>query len=245
MSSKPQLVVALDLPAYAPALRLARKLKGLVPWLKVGLELFGATGPRMVTALKDMDFKVFLDLKFHDIPNTVQRAVLATSRLGADMLTLHLSGGERMALAALEAVGSADHKPLLFGVTLLTSTAPGELFASRAQSAEALANLAKKMAIQAHRLGLDGVVCSGRDLGRIKRATGLCCLTPGIRLAPQADDQRRVVSPAQAVRQGADYLVVGRPISAAPDPVQAAHEILQAMNHAALATGGQQQGRRS
>ena len=227
------LVMALDFPAASPALRIAEKVRGIVPWVKVGLELFSAAGPRVVHALKDLGFAVCLDLKLHDIPNTVQGAVLAAARLRADMLTLHIVGGERMIRAAVEAANSTPHRPLLFGVTVLTSTAPGELFGSKARSAEALANIAKKLALRAQAWGMDGVVCSGHEVRKIRQTTGMRCLTPGIRPSHAAqDDQRRVVSPAKAVRAGSDYLVIGRPITAAPDPIRAAEEILRDMRKA-------------
>jgi orotidine-5'-phosphate decarboxylase len=227
------LVMALDFPAASPALRIAKKVRGIVPWAKVGLELFSAAGPRVVHALKELGFAVFLDLKLHDIPNTVHGAVLSAARLRTDMLTLHVAGGERMIRAAVDAVNNSPHRPLLFGVTVLTSMAPGELPGSRAQSARALANAAQKLALLARAWGMDGVVCSGREARKIRQTTGLSCLTPGIRPPHAArHDQRRVVSPAEAVRAGADYLVVGRPITAAPDPARAAEEILRDM-HAA------------
>ena len=227
------LVMALDFPEAAPALRIAEKVRGVVPWVKVGMELFSAEGPSVVHALKDIGFSVLLDLKLHDIPNSVQGAVLAAARLRTDMITLHVVGGERMIRAAVDAAHSSPHRPLLFGVTVLTSMAPGEFFASRAQSAKALVNVAKKLALHAQAWGMDGVVCSGHEVRRIRQATGLRCLTPGIRPAQTAqDDQRRTVSPAGAVLAGSDYLVVGRPITAAPDPVLAAKEILRAMQHA-------------
>jgi orotidine-5'-phosphate decarboxylase len=227
------LVMALDFPDAAPALRVAGKVRGLVPWVKVGLELFSAEGPRVVHALKDLGFAVFLDLKLYDIPHTVRGAVLAAVRLRADMLTLHLTGGERMIRAAVDAAHSGPHRPLLFGVTVLTSMAPGEFFGFRGQSARALANIAKKLALRARAWGMDGVVCSGCETRAIRRVTGLRCLTPGIRTASAAqDDQCRIVSPAKAVRAGSDYLVVGRPITAAPDPVRAAESILRDMHSA-------------
>jgi len=229
----PVLVMALDFPAAAPALRMAGNVRGIVPWVKVGMELFSAEGPHVVHALKDLGFSVLLDLKLHDIPNTVQGTVRAATRLRADMLTLHVAGGERMIRAAVEAAHGIPHRPLLFGVTVLTSMAPGEFCVSRAQSAKALANLAKKLAFHARAWGMDGVVCSGHEVRSIRQATGLRCLTPGIRSARAVhNDQRRTVSPSGAVRAGSDYLVVGRPITAAPDPVRAAEEILRDMQNA-------------
>jgi len=226
------LVVALDFPAFSPALRMAGNVRGIVPWVKVGMELFSAEGPRVVHALKDLGFSVLLDLKLHDIPNTVQGAVRAAARLRVDMLTLHVAGGERMIRAAAEAAHGSPHRPLLFGVTVLTSMAPDEFCVSRVQSAKSLANLAKKLALHARAWGMDGVVCSGHEVRGIRQATGLSCLTPGIRLSQAAqDDQHRTVSPAGAVRAGSNYLVVGRPITAAPDPVRAAKDILRDMQN--------------
>jgi len=228
------LVLALDFPAAAPALRLAGSVRGIVPWVKVGMELFSAEGPSMVHALKELGFSVMLDLKLYDIPNTVQGAVRAAARLGADMLTLHVLGGERMIRAAVDAALGSQHGILLFGVTVLTSMEPTEFFAASAQrSAKTLANVTKKLALHARDWGLDGVVCSGHEVRRLRKATGLRCLTPGIRPMQAAHyDQRRTVSPEGAVRAGSDYLVVGRPITAAPDPAQAAKEILRGMQNA-------------
>ena len=227
------LVMALDFPRASPALRIAEKVRGIVPWVKVGQELFCAEGPRAVHALKALGFAVFLDLKLHDIPNTVQGAVLAAIRLGADMLSLHIIGGERMIRAAVETAHGSPHRPLLFGVTVLTSMAPGEFFGSRAQSSKALANVVKKLAIRAQAWGMDGIVCSGHEVRNIRQATGLPCLTPGIRPGPASqDDQRRIISPAKAVRAGSNYLVVGRPITAARNPAQAAEDIVRDMHNA-------------
>jgi len=227
------LVMALDFPTAPPALRIAGKVRGIVPWVKVGLELFSAEGPRVVHALKDLGFAVFLDLKLHDIPNTAQGAVQAAVRLRADMLSLHMLGGERMIRAAVESAHGSPHRPLLFGVTVLTSMEPGEFFGSRAQSAKALANIAKKLALRAKAWGMDGVICSGHEVRMIRQATGLRCLTPGIRPGPAPqDDQRRIISPAKAVRAGSDYLVVGRPITAARNPAQAAEDIVREMHNA-------------
>ncbi|MCL1986215.1 MAG: orotidine-5'-phosphate decarboxylase, partial [Betaproteobacteria bacterium] len=229
------LVVALDFAAAAPALYVAEKVRNVVSWVKVGLELFSAEGPHVVHALKQFGFDVFLDLKLHDIPNTVQGAVLAAARLHVDMLTLHVTGGERMIRAAVDAINNSPRRPLLFGVTVLTSMEPGEFFTFGARSAKTLAGVAKKLALRAQAWGMDGVVCSGREVREIRRATGLRCLTPGIRpVHALQDDQRRVVSPAQAVRAGSNFLVVGRPITAAPDPARAAEEILREMQSASL-----------
>ena len=224
----PQLAVALDLPEKSRAVALAGQLRGTVPWCKVGMELFTHAGPGLLEELAGMGFKVFLDLKFYDIPNTVAQAVKAAAAVGVNMLTLHCQGGERMCRAAREAVASLPGKgPLLFGVTVLTSFAQGEM----PGISVGLSDFARTLADNAQSWGLDGVVCSGHEVVDIKSACpSLMCLCPGIRPSGSvADDQRRVMTPAQAVAAGADYLVVGRPIIAAPDPLLAAEQILADM----------------
>jgi orotidine-5'-phosphate decarboxylase len=248
MSAPPRLVAALDFAERSEAVRFAGKINGIVPWVKVGPELFCADGPRVVRELKGMGFSVLLDLKFHDIPNTVHRAVAAACGLRVDMLTLHIAGGERMIRAATDAARRSGHTPLLFGVTILTSTGPGEIFGSGARTPRAFAAVVKRLAIRAESWGMDGVVCSGHEARAVKRATKLRCLVPGIRPALRPDDaalrpprenppddQRRIVSPAEAARFGADYLVLGRPLVAAPDPAQAALNILASIRKAAPA----------
>lgn len=226
------LVLALDFPRAKEALALAEKLRGTVPWMKVGLELFTAEGPAMVRELKNMGFKVFLDLKFHDIPNTVKGAAKSASLLGADLTTLHHAGGERMAGAALEGVregaAAGGAATMLFAITILTSTSPEEAGFSAEELPRAVAGKAR----EACEWGLAGVVCSGHEAAAVKDACGtdFFCLCPGIRLeAGGADDQRRVMTPASALAAGADFLVIGRPITAAPDPVAAARKALAAM----------------
>ena len=223
-----ELVVALDFDDALEALNMATSLRGQAPWVKVGLELFTVEGPRVLYALKGLGYKVFLDLKLHDIPNTVGRATLACARAGADLVTLHLTGGERMCRAAVDAVRNLPNRPLVFGVTVLTSLADGELPGCR----EPLSDFARTLADDAACWGLDGVVCSGRECAGIKvRYPELRCLTPGIRLDQgEADDQKRVMTPAQAVAAGSDFLVVGRPITRASDPAAAAAAIHLDMN---------------
>ena len=251
-----ELVIALDYPAMDAALATARALRGAtnVPdagdhaggrlWMKVGLELFTASGPDVVARLQDMGFPVFLDLKFHDIPNTVRGAVRSAVATGADMCNIHLSGGERMCRAAVEGLAEGavarGHgvAPILLGVTVLTSVAPGELPGGADPSAEAA-----RLAVCGREWGLSGVVCSGYEAEGIKQRCGhdFICLTPGIRpAAPQGsgsggDDQRRVMTPAEAVRAGSDYLVVGRPVTGAAGlngPADAARRILAEMHGA-------------
>lgn len=228
-----KLVLALDLPEISAALAMARQMQGILDWLKVGLELFSLAGPALIGQLRELGFQVFLDLKMYDIPNTVARAVTAATASGANMLTLHCQGGARMCQAAREAVdvtsGKAE-KPILLGVTALTSFAPGEMPGVAASPAD----FALQLASMAPGFGLDGVVCSGQEVARVKSAQpSLLCLCPGIRPAVndpgqaqnRPDDQRRIVTPAMAVKDGADYLVVGRPILNASSPVRAAMAI--------------------
>lgn len=239
-----ELVIALDYPSLDAALAAARSLRGAADgrlWMKVGLELFSAAGPEAVIRLKDMGFPVFLDLKFHDIPHTVRGAVRSAVALGADMCTIHLCGGERMCRAAREglAEGAAARGdgmlPALLGVTVLTSVAPGELPGGADISAEVL-----RLAACGQGWGLSGVVCSGYETENIRRRCGrnFICLTPGIRPAlgeragAGGDDQRRVMTPAEAVRAGSDYLVVGRPVTGAACPADVVRRILAGMREA-------------
>lgn len=222
------LIVALDLPDAQKALAMASRLQGVAPWVKVGLELFIAAGPEIISRLKKLGFAVFLDLKLYDIPNTVAGAVRSAMGAGCDMLTLHLQGGARMCEAAVEA--SLGRDLLLLGVTALTSFAPGEMPGIELSPGEFAWNLAAKAA-DWH---LQGVVCSGFEAKRIKVAfPGLLCVCPGIR--PQAlgnDDQRRAMTPGEAVAAGADFIVVGRPILQAADPALAAAGIMESMRDA-------------
>ena len=228
----PVLAVAVDVPTAAPALALAAQLAGLPVWLKVGLELFTAEGPALVKNLLEQHVAVFLDLKFHDIPNTVRGAVRSATALGVHMTTLHLAGGEAMCRAAVAGrdEGMAGRKnasrPLLMGITVLTSDGAG-------QSQEAVTAQVVERALAAKEYGLDGIVCSGHEAAAVKAACGrdFLCLCPGIRFEGTAggDDQARVCTPSQAVAAGADFLVMGRPVTTAPDPAQAARRALKEM----------------
>ena len=225
-----RVVVPLDFPEAAPALALAARLDASLCRVKVGKELFTAAGPDVVRKLQDRGFDVFLDLKYHDIPNTVAGACRAAARLGVWMMNVHASGGEAMLRAAREAVDASAHRPLLIAVTVLTSLADRDLArigmqGTAAENVERLASLTREC-------GLDGVVCSAHEAPALRRANGrdFKLVTPGIRLAASAaDDQSRVVTPPQAVRLGADYLVIGRPITHAPDPVAALQSIQQSL----------------
>ena len=222
-----ELVVALDVAQAEQGIQLARSLKGTAPWVKVGLELFTVGGRDVISACKAMGFKVFLDLKFYDIPNTVGSAVAAAASMGVDMLTLHTQGGEAMCRAARAACQQSATKPLLFGVTVLTSMADGDLPAYTGR----LSHFAVELAQGAQAWGLDGVVCSGHEVQRIKQASpALLCLTPGIRPAgAAAGDQKRVMTPQEAVAAGSDFLVIGRPITRHAQPAQAAQEIMRSI----------------
>lgn len=224
-----QLVTALDFQTADEALALASMLRGVVPWMKVGLELFTAEGPPVISQLKNMGFKVFLDLKFHDIPNTVKGAAESAAKLGADLLTLHHAGGKRMARAALEGVEEAGRPTLVFAVTILTSASPEEAgFPCAAEVTEAVAAKAR----EARDWGLPGIVCSGHEAAAVKAVCGpeFFCLCPGIRLAGGSyDDQSRVMAPGEAIAAGADFLVVGRAIAKAADPAAAANAVLADM----------------
>lgn len=232
-AGKASLVAALDLPGREEALALVKNLpqrKDGSLWVKVGLELFVAAGPLLVTALRrDFPFPLFLDLKFHDIPTTVKKACLSAARLGVGMMNIHADGGEAMALAALEGreLGASDsgQKPLLLAVTVLTS---------QGGDSSLLGEEVLQKALLAKAWGLDGVVCSGQEAAAVKAICGhdFICLCPGIRPATAAhDDQARICTPAQALRAGADFLVVGRPITRAPDPGAAAEAILAEMHN--------------
>lgn len=226
------LVVALDMPEAPQAFEMAKKLAGTPVWFKVGLELFSIAGPDLVHSLKDMGFSVFLDLKMFDIPNTVQSAVRAAQAMGVDMLTIHTMGGERMARAALAGIDqSCEKTPLIMGVTVLTSMAQGELPFYTGDISGLAINLAKA----ASAWGLPGIVCSGFEVSGIKAQcpADFLCLSPGIRLADSStDDQRRIMTPAQAVQAGSDFLVVGRPITRSADPQQSTLRILHDMETA-------------
>ena len=237
----PRIIVALDVPDAAAALALAARLDASKCSLKVGKELFTATGPGLVRELAGRGFRVFLDLKFHDIPNTVAQACAAATRLGVWMLNVHASGGAAMMAAARDAVGRTAAeaglpRPLLIAVTVLTSLSAGDLAAIgvNASPEEQVLRLARLTQAQ----GLDGVVCSAREAAALKRALGpgFTLVTPGIRPeGSAANDQARVMTPPQAIAAGADHLVIGRPIAAAPDPQAALDAILASIAHGANA----------
>ena len=217
-----RLIVALDYPEAEPALRFVRKVAPELCRLKVGKELFTAAGPQLVQRLVTSGFDVFLDLKFHDIPSTVAKAVAAAGNLGVWMTNVHAAGGSAMMAAAVESRRAAGQQLLLVAVSVLTSmtqTDLDEIGFDRPLEAQVL-----HLAALAQRSGLDGVVCSAWEAGAIHRRLGddFLCVTPGIRGASAlatGDDQTRVMTPFEAVRAGSDYLVVGRPVTQSTDPV--------------------------
>jgi len=213
-------LAALDVDTAHAATDLAARLRGHVGGFKIGSHLFTAEGPAVVRELTAQGDSVFLDLKYHDIPNTVASAVRAAARLGVWMLNVHASGGPAMMRAARDALSGVARPPLLIGVTILTSLADADLpsiglAGSAHDNAVRLARLAREC-------GLDGVVCSAEEAPAMRAAAGadFTLVTPGIRLASDAKaDQSRTVTPVEAVRLGADYLVIGRPITQSKDPV--------------------------
>lgn len=227
MSQSP-IIVALDFDQPQAALALADQLDPQTVRVKVGKELFTRSGPVVVEQLVDKGFQVFLDLKFHDIPNTVAGAVRSAAALGVWMVNVHASGGRRMMDAAVAALADVPQRPLLTAVTVLTSMGAEELrelgvSASPAEQVVRLAALAQQC-------GVDGVVCSAQEapLLRERCGAGFRLVTPGIRPAnAQQDDQTRVVTPRDALALGVNDMVIGRPITQAPDPVAAVAEILQ------------------
>jgi orotidine-5'-phosphate decarboxylase len=215
-------VVALDYPGADEALAFAARVSPADCRLKVGLELYTAAGPQLVRRLAEAGFAVFLDLKFHDIPTTVARACRAAAELGVWMLNVHTLGGPAMLRAAREAVDGIGSRPLLIGVTVLTSHGPQELAEIGLRGAAGDEVL--RLASLARQNGLDGVVCSPREAAQLRErhGAGFVLVTPGVRPAgAAADDQSRTLTPAEALRQGAHYLVIGRPVTRAADPVAA------------------------
>jgi orotidine-5'-phosphate decarboxylase len=222
------LILALDVPTRETAAPLLRQLRGSVRWVKIGLQMFTAYGPDYVRAVADEGFNIFLDLKLHDIPNTVAKAVESLAPLPIGMLTLHTAGGREMMAAARAAQQQTKPELLLLGVTVLTSmdgAGLSEIGVGVAPDAQ-VARLGQ-LAVSA---GLSGLVCSPLEVGllRSKLPAHVQLVTPGIRPAGEAggDDQKRVMSPAEAAAAGSSYIVVGRPILKAKDPAAAARAIL-------------------
>jgi len=231
-NNDPKIIVALDYADADSALKLVNQLDPALCRLKVGKELFTAAGPQFVEKLARSNFGVFLDLKFHDIPNTVAKACSAASNLGVWMLNVHASGGLEMMQAAKQAVDSSDSKPLLIAVTVLTSMNQETLsqIGIHTDLSTHVLNLAK-LTQQAE---LDGVVCSALEAQMLRSNLGskFCLVTPGIRPANASkDDQSRIVTPANALALGSNYLVIGRPITKAENPLAALEAISQECNN--------------
>lgn len=244
-------IIALDFPEREDALTFLKKFSGERPFIKIGMELFYSAGPELVRELSEHGYKIFLDLKLHDIPNTVSRSARVLGGLGAAMINVHASGGAEMMSAAREALGGGRERPLLIAVTQLTSTSP-EMLRDELLIGAGMEDTVLRYAENARKSGLDGVVCSPLESAAIKSACGedFLTVTPGIRFGgvspltirtqnnpvgqasepasklsidnvPPPDDQKRVSTPSDAHRAGADYIVVGRPITAADDPLAA------------------------
>jgi orotidine-5'-phosphate decarboxylase len=228
-----QLLVALDVDSAAQASALADRLRGVVGGFKVGSRLFTSEGPTLAAELAARGDRVFLDLKFHDIPTTVAGAVRAAARLGVWMVNVHASGGSDMMRAAAEAAAEeaarrSSHPPLVIAVTMLTSLSDAAL--KEVGFGGAMADHVERLAELAQASGLDGVVASPQEIAIIRRRCGnaFVVVTPGIRDTAGHDDQTRTMTAADAIAAGASYLVVGRPIVAAPDPREAAQRIARA-----------------
>lgn len=233
-SSVSRLIFALDFPDVASALPLLTLLSGKVGVVKIGLELFLGEGPSIVSRIREKsDARIFLDLKLHDIPATVERSVKNLKKLGVDYLTLHTAGGREMLCRARDGAGESMQ---LLGVTVLTSSGIGTLEETGlvVKGEDAMQHLVQQRAVLAREAGLSGVICSGHEVSGVKALCGRAFLavTPGIRPLwnlGAGDDQQRVMTPVQALTAGADMLVIGRPIRDAADPVAAAERILMEM----------------
>ena len=217
-------IVACDFPSAGETLAFLDKLGSARPFVKIGMELYYAEGPQIVRSLKERGHKVFLDLKLHDIPNTVKKAMAVLASLGADIVNVHAAGTKAMMAAALEGLTRPDgSRPLLIAVTQLTST-DEETMQRELLIPETMPATVMHYARNARDAGLDGVVCSPLEAAKVHEVCGkgFLTVTPGVRFADgDKGDQKRVMTPAEAKRVGSDYIVVGRPITAAPDPAAA------------------------
>lgn len=224
--SNPKIIVALDYADADSALALVARLDPALCRLKVGKELFTVAGPQLVEKVMRSGFEVFLDLKFHDIPNTTAQACKAAANLGVWMVNVHASGGSKMMEAAREALASFNQRPKLIAVTVLTSMAQADLAEIGISVSPAEQVLRLAALVQAS--GLDGVVCSAQEAAQLRKQAGaeFCLVTPGIRPADAAaDDQSRIMTPRAALENGSSYLVIGRPITKAVDPLLALQKI--------------------
>ena len=226
MDPSDRIFVALDTPDLDKALALAEGLRGLVGGVKLGQEFFAAQGPAGVDAVTALGLPVFLDLKFHDVPATVAKAVKSVLALKPFMLNVHASGGETMMRAARDAAGDSKDRPLVLAVTVLTSLGDDDFAAIGIK--DTVEKQVLRLAALAENCGLDGVVCSALEAEALRAAMApdFKLVTPGIRPDwAAADDQKRIVTPSEAITNGADYLIIGRPITGADDPPSAARRI--------------------
>lgn len=232
----PRLIVALDYPSGAPALELSRRLNGICRWFKVGLELYLAEGNGIVHELRRRGFSVFLDLKLHDIPNTVAGAVRSVAGVGAEFLTVHAAGGPAMLEAAAEAAESVPNPPKLLAVTVLTSMDQMQLAAVGVDHSPE--DQVLRLAGTVWESGITGLVASAEEVAALRhRFADATLVIPGIRPAgSEVRDQKRIATPAAALAAGASYLVVGRPITQASDPAAAAQSIVDEMKKAGAGT---------
>lgn len=232
-----RVIIAMDVPSREAAISLAKKLDTSLCRLKVGMELFTAAGPAVVEDLRNLGFDIFLDLKFHDIPNTVAGAIRSAAGLDVWMINVHCLGGRKMMEAAANEARKSSKPPILIGVTILTSMDENDLIqvGIKSDMTDAISGVPWKihqgpmvrLAKLAQESGLDGVVCSGQEASVIRNATNesFILVTPGIRLPDgNQDDQARIVTPEMAIQSGASYLVVGRSIIGAADPIAALHD---------------------
>ncbi|HOP15007.1 MAG: orotidine-5'-phosphate decarboxylase [Gammaproteobacteria bacterium] len=219
-ANDPRVIVALDYPAVSPAMDLLDRLDPAQCRVKIGKEMFTRAGPAFVEQVASKGFEIFLDLKYHDIPNTVAAACAAAADMGVWMMNVHASGGRKMMTAAAERVATLRDRPLLIAVTILTSLGQEDI--AEIGYGGTPADNVRRLAALAEDSGLDGVVCSPLEVSPLRndRAASFLLVTPGVRPAGAAtDDQKRVMTPGDAIRAGASYLVVGRPITGAPDPL--------------------------
>lgn len=232
-SERTPVIVALDFANEMDTLNFVRRLDPSLCQLKIGKELFTATGRSLVEKLVNQGFKLFLDLKYHDIPNTVAQACKVAAQMGVWIVDMHVSGGRRMMEAAVNAVANETHRPNLIGVTVLTSMEESDL--REIGLTQSPQELVLQWAKLAQSSGLDGVVCSAQEASILRQNFGqnFLLVTPGIRLdtANNQDDQRRIMTPKQALEAGSSYLVMGRPIVQAADPIA----VLREINHIASA----------
>ncbi len=231
--ARERLIVALDLPDAKSAAEMVSRLEGRCSCFKIGLELFTSAGPAVIEPIVERGHRIFLDLKFHDIPNTVSGAVRSAASLGVHMLTVHAAGGPAMLTAAREALAGRPNPPELLAVTVLTSMDAAQL------SATGVAREPGEQVEWLGRMGLEagyrGFVCSPQEIARLRAVTGPAgvLVIPGIRPSgSRVGDQKRVATPAEALRLGASYLVIGRPITQAPDPAEAAERVVREMSEA-------------